>query len=554
MANPFELVVNDDDEERLDEAEELDATAQRFRAAPGAPGSKPATPDFDDMDEGELLDVIQSGAHYWRPAKRLLAMWARQGISQADAESNLTAAFDAVLPANRTKKWAPGRKAIPKWVKTAYAKAAKRLGKYFSALVDYIENTAHWRGAVRFNRFTQQIEVSDPFPPQMAQVIDRWRALRDPDDTLEAMICVQADGFPTAGKGTVFDALTLVSSRHKYHPVQDWLDRCRGGDEIPVSRLFLDYFPGEVPEPADKQEEQDWAALRADNKLTPADKVIAYYEHVGECFMVGLVARAYEPGCKLDTLPVPVSPQGFDKSQGLQALVPDPAWFTDDLATAVSDRDAKESLTGKWLVELSEFPHIRKDIDRVKAFFSRQTDRYRRAYGRLNTDNPRQCGFCATANELEFLDVTGNRRCWPIPLGERVKVADIVRDRDKLWANAVRLYFEEYKWWLSPSLEAIAGEMQDAFIEGDEWDAMILGVLDTSHPANQDGNRSPFTVREVLRGIGFSFVPGDANFASKADEMRVARRLRRLGFRRDPHRNRSNGRAPVWISVRKLTP
>ena len=51
------------------------------------------------------------------------------------------------------------------------------------------------------------------------------------------------------------------------------------------------------------------------------------------------------------------------------------------------ERDTKDSLTGKWLVgKLAELPHVRKEEERVKAFFSRQTDRYRRAYDLITND------------------------------------------------------------------------------------------------------------------------------------------------------------------------
>jgi predicted P-loop ATPase len=228
----------------------------------------------------------------------------------------------------------------------------------------------------------------------------------------------------------------VAAARNSYHPVRGLLEGLAWDGQERVGRLFLDYFPGELPDKQDSRRH---------------DETVAYYEQVALCFMVGAIARIYRPGCKLDNLPVLVSPQGFNKSQGLQALCPDPAWYTDDLSTAVWDRDAKESLVGKWIVELSEFPHIRKEVERVKAFFSRQTDRYRRAYGRLNADHPRQCVFCATANELEFLDVTGNRRCWPIPLDRAADIAAIERDRAQLWAEAVHLYRQGYKWWLSPA-------------------------------------------------------------------------------------------------------
>lgn len=101
------------------------------------------------MTEQELLDVIESGAHYWGPAKRLLTLWARQGISQGDAESNLTSAFDSVPAADRGAKWAKYRKRIPTWVADCYAKALKvRKTAAFVQLLDAIKGEPHWHRAV----------------------------------------------------------------------------------------------------------------------------------------------------------------------------------------------------------------------------------------------------------------------------------------------------------------------------------------------------------------------------------------------------------------------
>jgi Virulence-associated protein E len=354
-----EIVVSDD-EQCIDEDDDLDATAQPHRPAAGTAGAG-GKPDLDQLDEHELLELIQTGEVYYGAARRLIELWAGQGIAEGDARLNLEAAFDAVPVADRGKKWSKRRSNVPRWVKQGYARVAKRKGKFFSALVDYIENTPHWRGAVRLNRFTQTIEVCDPFPPLPGQAIGAYRPLREPDDLLETLICVQADGFPTARKGVVFDALTLTAARHAYHPARDWLDSLAWDGKERINRLFLDYLPAEVP--------------REEGK--PRDNMIAYLETVATCFMVGAVARIFTPGCKLDTLPVLIGDQGYNKSQGLQALVPDPAWFSDDVSTSLIDRDTKESLVGKWIIELAEFPHIRKEIERVKAFFSRQVDRFR---------------------------------------------------------------------------------------------------------------------------------------------------------------------------------
>jgi len=253
----------------------------------------------------------------------------------------------------------------------------------------------------------------------------------------------------------------------------------------------------------------------------------------------------------VDCLPVVVGPQGWNKSRAIRALVAVTGWFCDDLSTALIDRDSKESLTGKWIIELAEFPHIRREIEKVKAFFSRQADRFRRAYDRTNRDWPRQCAFIASSNELEFINVTGNRRFWPIPLGRPADIEATERDREQLWAEAVHWYDQGFAWWLPPGVEAIAAEMQDAFVEADEWDGLILGVLDQHYPVKPDGTRDRFTRREVVEGIGFSYLdPGEPKFPKAADEKRVERRLRRLGFCPDPHRSRGTGRSRFWIVAR----
>ena len=89
--------------------------------------------------------------------------------------------------------------------------------------------------------------------------------------------------------------------------------------------------------------------------------------------------------------------------------------------------------------ELAEFPHIRREIEKVKAFFSRQADRFRRAYDRANRDWP--------AMRLHRLNQrTRIHRCdrqstvLAYPVGKPVDIEAIERDREQLWAEAVYLY------------------------------------------------------------------------------------------------------------------
>jgi predicted P-loop ATPase len=539
---PFEIASGGSDQ-YIDQSDELDAGALPYQPTQGSSqagkaGKGKVRPDCAALSEFDLRELIKQSQAYYDPAFELACRWAYQDIPAADTEANLRDLFDEVPQAQQDRQWSQARGSIGRWVQKAYAKIAKKKGIYFRALVTHLGEDENWRGSIRFNLFTQQIELSDPYPPQSGQPIGTYRALRDPVDILETMMCVQENGFPKAGKDTVTSAMVVVAEHRAHHPVREWLRSLEWDGHERLNRLFLEYFPGELPDGVDQEHR---------------DEVLRYYEKTGECFIVGAVARIMTPGCKVDCLPCLVSPQGWGKSRGLQALVPDPLWFSDDLSTNVVDRDAKESLSGKLLIELAEFPHMRRDIERVKAWFSRHVDRYRRAYGRLNMDHPRQCVFCASTNNLEFLDMTGNRRVWPIPLAGPVDVTVIERDREQLWAEAMHCYYQGLAWWLTPEIEAIAGNMQDAYVEDDEWDNLILDFLDRRYPEKPDGTRSPFTRRAVVEGIGFSYgVPGAPNFPTARDEKRVERRLRRLGFRPAPHRPRSGAkRERFWRSIRK---
>ena len=387
----FELAIGSGDE-CIDEADELESglpyqpTAGHGTVAKAGKSGK-SRPDYAALSEFELLDLIQTGEHYHGPASELARRWAYQGIPQADTENNLISAFDNLPAAQQDRKWSKARNSVGRWAQKAYTYVTKRKGAFFRSLVAHLEGP-DWRGAIQLNLFTQTIEVCAPFPPRPGQTLGAHQALADPEDILETMMVVQENGFPNASKNIIRDALIVVATRRSYHPVREWLDGLEWDGTHRLNRLFLNYFPGELPDERDEKRR---------------DEVTSYCEKTGECFAVGAVARAFEPGCKVDCLPVVVGPQGLNKSPAIRALVPVSTWFSDDLSTALIDRDSKESLTGKWTVELAEFPHIRREAEKVKAFFSRQADRFRRAYDRANRDWPRQCAFIGSTNELEFI-------------------------------------------------------------------------------------------------------------------------------------------------------
>ena len=71
---------------------------------------------------------------------------------------------------------------------------------------------------------------------------------------------------------------------------------------------------------------------------------------------LGAIQRTYEPGCKLDEMPVLIGPQGVGKSAFSRSILPPdhPEWFSDGLHLAASSKERAEALQGRVIVEVAE--------------------------------------------------------------------------------------------------------------------------------------------------------------------------------------------------------
>jgi predicted P-loop ATPase len=157
----------------------------------------------------------------------------------------------------------------------------------------------------------------------------------------------------------------------------------------------------------------------------------------------------------------------------------------------------------------------RSDLEKTKAFISRSTDRFRPPYGRHVIEVPRQSIFIGTTNDDNWnKDATGARRFNPIQC-KGIDLAAIKRDRDQLWAEAVRAYRNGVQWWLTPDETKLAVIEQDARYDEDVWMPKIAAYLES---------KQRVTVADVLSD-GLCI---DTSKLTKAMQMRVADCLRKL--------------------------
>ena len=111
----------------------------------------------------------------------------------------------------------------------------------------------------------------------------------------------------------------------------------------------------------------------------------------GARWLISAVARIMQPGCKVDCSLILEGAQGIGKSRALKTLAGE--FFTDSMPDLHS-KDAAVQLAGVWIVELAELDTLgRAESATIKAFMSRQTDRFRAPYAKRAEDAKRQCVF-----------------------------------------------------------------------------------------------------------------------------------------------------------------
>lgn len=201
-------------------------------------------------------------------------------------------------------------------------------------------------------------------------------------------------------------------------------------------------------------------------------KPSAYSFAVSRNWLIGLVARGINPGCKFDEMLILEGKQGSYKSTSLRVLAG--RWFA-EAPSNMDNKDFEMALPGHWIIEFGELDQFRKsETTLIKKKLSSTADLYRPSYGRNVVSIPRSCVFVGTTNKNDYLqDETGGRRFWPVWI-EKANI-DYIRDnRDQLFAEAVRAFKSGEKWHEMPES---ALDEQAARREQDPWEELIESEL-----------------------------------------------------------------------------
>lgn len=288
-----------------------------------------------------------------------------------------------------------------------------------------------WRGRIEWDLHRESITIDG-------------EGVQDVTETDVAFWISQTYGADVATR-IVSEAIAKVSRAHSRHPVRDYLRSLTWDGTGRVHKMLTEYL----------------GADRSDLNAV-----------IGMRWMISAVARIMDPGCKVDTMIVLCGAQGSGKSTALSILGGE--WYR-DTAFEVGDKDAMILLRGAWIYEIAEIDGwSKREQSAIKAFLSKTYDEYRPPYGRHPIEQQRQVVFGGTTNVPDFLaDPTGSRRYWPVVVGA-VDLPALRRDRDQLWAEAVRLYDAGERWHLDEREAAMLSDASEDHRERDAWETLIL--------------------------------------------------------------------------------
>lgn len=353
-------------------------------------------------------------------------------------------------------------------------------------------------GLLAYDEFAYRAMVTRPPPlPYLGANLAPGpypRPLNDSDVTL-IQSYVQRTYDMRIGLSIAQQATEAAAEQRRYHPVRDWLAGLRW-DRKPRLDTWLHTAFG-----------------------TPND---GYHRAVAVKFLVAAVRRVRQPGCKYDSMPVMEGLQEIGKSTSCRALF-GAQWFSDEMPDMRS-REAPISMLGVWGVEVAELGAIlRTELEVVKAFLTRQVDRYREVHGRRYVERPRQGMLIGTTNETDYLrDTTGNRRFWPFYC-YKAEPGWIEDHREQLWAEAVSYDDEKEVLWLDDGhVRESAQRMQAERVEEDAWTLAIRAHV-------YDGMNGPLTsvrLPDLMRNaLGLA-----SDKQNRSAQMRLAAILRSEGW------------------------
>lgn len=208
---------------------------------------------------------------------------------------------------------------------------------------------------------------------------------------------------------------------------------------------------------------------------------------IAQMWLVGAVAKVYDPFVKFDYVLDLVGGQGVGKTSLLQKLGGE--WYTDSV-TDFANKDNYDIMLKSLIVNDDEMvASNRMSFAETKAFISKTSLRFRKPYMKRTEEFAKNFVLARTTNQKEYLkDKTGERRFLPVLANvEKQKKHPMEIEPEtieQIWGEAVTIYRAGADLMFDKKTEEELEVYRETFMYRDEVELQVLEYLEMPIPDN----------------------------------------------------------------------
>lgn len=208
---------------------------------------------------------------------------------------------------------------------------------------------------------------------------------------------------------------------------------------------------------------------------------------IAEMWLVGAVAKVYDPFVKFDYVLDLVGGQGVGKTSLLQKL--GGKWYTDSV-TDFANKDNYDIMLKSLIVNDDEMvASNRMSFAETKAFISKTSLRFRKPYMKRTEEFAKNFVLARTTNQKEYLkDKTGERRFLPVLANinnQKKHPMEIEPETiEQIWGEAVTIYKAGADLMFDKETEERLEIYREKFMYRDEVELQVLEYLEMPIPDN----------------------------------------------------------------------
>lgn len=260
----------------------------------------------------------------------------------------------------------------------------------------------------------------------------------------------------------MLDGMETFLSERSYNPVKEYLENARDkwDNRQRINQMLQVY-------------------LGADNT--------ELISKIATMWLVGAVAKVYDPYVKFDYVLDLVGGQGVGKTSFLQKI--GGQWYTDAI-TDFANKDNYDIMLKHLIVNDDEMvASDRMSFAETKSFISKTSLRFRKPYMRRTQEFAKNFVLARTSNHIEYLkDKTGERRFLPVLAHNNQQKKHPMKMTpevvEQIWGEAVALYEKGFDLMFDDETEKELHEYREQFMFRDEIEMQVLQYLAMPVPQN----------------------------------------------------------------------